>query len=140
MAKSLSHQPVLLPIIGAILGKISKAAAVLLLALALGVPPQVMFGQSNQQQEQQHREQQEREHQQRDQHRENSSKENSRNEIGNNGNSNRESSSRESSRNASNNSAISNSEISNDTIPVIPPQRARTRVRRNFASSKAACD
>src|SRR6266496_1372560 len=67
MAKSLSHQPVLLPINGATLGKISKAAAVLMLALALGVPPQVMFGQSNQQQEQQQREQQQREQQEREQ-------------------------------------------------------------------------
>jgi len=67
MDKSLSHQPVLLPMIGATLGKISKAAAVLLLVLALGVPPQVMFGQSNQQQEQQQREQQQRDQQQREQ-------------------------------------------------------------------------
>src|SRR6266496_1667962 len=67
MAKSLSHQPVLLPINRATLGKISKSVAVLLFALALGVPPQVMFGQSNQQQEQQQRDQQQREQQQREQ-------------------------------------------------------------------------
>src|SRR5438874_1850136 len=67
MHKRLSHQPVLLSIIGATLGKISKAAAVLLLVLALGVSPQVMFGQSNQQQDQQQREQRERDQQQREQ-------------------------------------------------------------------------
>src|SRR6266496_1117295 len=67
MAKSLSHQPVLLPINRATLGKISKSVAVLLFALALGVPPQVMFGQSNQQQEQQQRDQQQREQQEREQ-------------------------------------------------------------------------
>jgi hypothetical protein len=69
MDESLSHQPILLPIIGAMLGRIGKAAAVLLLAVALGVPTQVMFGKSNQQQEQQQREreQQQREQQQRDQ-------------------------------------------------------------------------
>ena len=53
MEKSLSHQPVLLPIIAAALRK-AKQAAVLLLGLALvAVPRQVVFGQSNQQQEQQ---------------------------------------------------------------------------------------
>ena len=67
MAKSLSHQPVLPTIIAAALRN-ARQAAVLLLGLALvAVPPQVVFGQSNQQQEQQQREQQEREQQQRDQ-------------------------------------------------------------------------
>jgi hypothetical protein len=67
MAKSLSHQFVLPTIIAAALRN-ARQAAVLLLGLALvAVPPQVVFGQSNQQQEQQQREQQEREQQQRDQ-------------------------------------------------------------------------
>ncbi len=68
MAKSLSHQAVVLPLIAAALRKASQAA-VLLPGLALVmVPPPVVFGQSNQQQEQQQREQQEREQQQREQH------------------------------------------------------------------------
>src|SRR6267143_2494464 len=67
MAKSRSHQTVLLSMIAAALRR-ARQAAVLLLGLALvTVPPQVVFGQSNQQQEQQQREQQERERQQRDQ-------------------------------------------------------------------------
>src|SRR6267143_717959 len=61
MAKTLSHQPVLVPITAAALRK-ARQAAVLLLGLALvTVPPQGVFGQANQQQEQQQREQQERE-------------------------------------------------------------------------------
>src|SRR5438876_214740 len=67
MPKSPSNQPVVLPIIGAIITN-AKHAAVLLLGLALiAGPPQIVFGQSSQQQEQQRREQQERERQQRDQ-------------------------------------------------------------------------
>ena len=67
MAKCLSHQPVLPTIIAAALRN-ARQATVLLLGLALvAVPPQVVFGQSNQQQEQQQREQQEREQQRRDQ-------------------------------------------------------------------------
>ena len=50
MAKSLSHQAVVLPLISAALRKASQAA-VLLLGLALVMVP-VVFGQSNQQQEQ----------------------------------------------------------------------------------------
>ena len=67
MAKSLSHQPVLLPIIAAVLRKARQAAALLVGLALVTVPPQVVFGQSNQQQEQQQREQQEREQQQREQ-------------------------------------------------------------------------
>src|SRR5216684_8768665 len=67
IAKSLSHQAVVLPLIAAALRKASQAA-VLLPGLALVmVPPPVVFGQSNQQQEQQQREQQQREQQQREQ-------------------------------------------------------------------------
>jgi len=66
MPKSPSNQPVVLPIIGAIITN-AKHAAVLLLGLALiAGPPQIVFGQSSQQQEQQ-RQQQERDQQQRDQ-------------------------------------------------------------------------
>ena len=67
LAKSLSHQPVLLRIVAAALRK-AWQAAVLLLGLALvTVPHQVVFGQSNQQQEQREREQQQRDQQQREQ-------------------------------------------------------------------------
>src|SRR5260370_24566998 len=67
MAKSLSHQPVLLAIIAAVLRKARQAAALLVGLPLVTVPPQGVFGQSNQQQEQQQREQQEREQQQRHQ-------------------------------------------------------------------------
>ena len=67
MPKSLSRQPVLLPIIAPALRQ-ARQAAVLLLGLALvTAPPQVVFGQSNQQQEQREREQQQRDQQQREQ-------------------------------------------------------------------------
>src|SRR5216684_68612 len=67
MAKSLSHQPVLLPIFAVVLRKARQAAALLVGLALVTVPPQVVFGQSNQQQEQQQREQQQREQQQREQ-------------------------------------------------------------------------
>jgi len=67
MAKSLSHQPVLLPIIAAVLRKPRQAAALLVGLALVTVPPQVVFGQSNQQQEQREREQQQRDQQQREQ-------------------------------------------------------------------------
>jgi len=61
MAKSLSHQAVVLPLIAVAVRK-ARQAAVLLLGLALAtVPPPIVFGQANQQQEQQQGEQQERE-------------------------------------------------------------------------------
>jgi hypothetical protein len=67
MEKSLSHQPVLLPIIAVVLRKARQAAALLVGLALVTVPPHAAFGQSNPQQEQQQREQQEREQQQRDQ-------------------------------------------------------------------------
>src|SRR5216684_3435610 len=67
MAKSLSHQPVLLPIFAVVLRKARQAAALLVGLALVTVPPQVVFGQSNQQQEQQQREQQQREQQEREQ-------------------------------------------------------------------------
>src|SRR5216684_439312 len=67
MAKSLSHQPVLLPIIAVVLRKARQAAALLVGLALVTVPPQVVFGQSNRQQEQQQREQQQRDQQQREQ-------------------------------------------------------------------------
>src|SRR2546421_698671 len=66
MPKNPSNQPVVLPTIESAIRN-TKHAAVLLLGLALiAGAPQIVFGQSNQQQEQQ-RQQQEREQQQRDQ-------------------------------------------------------------------------
>jgi len=61
MAKSLSHQ------IAVVLRKARQAAALLVGLALVTVPPQVVFGQSNQQQEQQQREQQQRDQQQREQ-------------------------------------------------------------------------